>query len=478
MYKSKLILLLKTLNKKEIKKLGEFVNSPFYNKNKNIKALFAVLINFHPDYESKNIEIENIYKELFPGKEFNYYRISNVISDLLQLAKMYLTVQAAESDSIKSKILLLEEFNKRNLEVFSTQTDNEIKKDLESLAIKDENFYLDNYLLNRSKSIYYKISGSNLEFNMLQAEYDSFYEYTLVTILKLFTKMLYNKNHGKIEFNIKMFEEIWGYVKKTDLEGNTLYSIYKTIISLELEKDEKEYRKLLKLKDVYLSHLSDEDLYNIYIFMNSFISYRLNKFGDEKYYNDRFMVLKETIDHGFISPEFISFSDYTYFYIAACTVGEFEWAENFKDKFKTGIRPAEETDNSVNFCNAFINYRKKNFEKALDFFSKTNFKLYFLKVTVKSFTVRILYEMNLEEQALTALDAFRHYLKNEKLILEDQKRAHYDFLKYTAELFKIRNDHSGRDALDELNEKILSMDNSAYGVKNWLLKKAEELVKS
>ncbi|MBK7253427.1 MAG: hypothetical protein IPI04_05790 [Ignavibacteria bacterium] len=44
------------------------------------------------------------------------------------------------------------------------------------------------------------------------------------------------------------------------------------------------------------------------------------------------------------------------------------------------------------------------------------------------------------EQTFLSIDAFRHYLKSEKLIAEEQKFAHYEFMKYLSDLTKLKSD--------------------------------------
>jgi hypothetical protein len=122
-------------------------------------------------------------------------------------------------------------------------------------------------------------------------------------------------------------------------------------------------------------------------------------------------------------------------------------------------------------------YRLKDFEKALVLFSKTNFRLYLMKVMVKSYSVRIYYEQGHIEQALSAVDSFRHYLRSEKLMAEDQKAAQYEFLKYLSELAKFRIEGVNKNNDPDfglLKKNISMMSSNPLGAKNWLIEKAGE----
>ena len=54
-----------------------------------------------------------------------------------------------------------------------------------------------------------------------------------------------------------------------------------------------------------------------------------------------------------------------------------------------------------------MNYRKKNFDKALEFFAKTNFQWFILKMFVKTLTLRIYYEEKMYEQAIAFIDSYQ-----------------------------------------------------------------------
>src|SRR3972149_7227775 len=115
MEKSKLISLLKTFNKDEIKSFNDFVSSPFFNKEKVLIRLTGYLQNNHPDYNNSGIEKEKVYSFLYPGKNYSDGLMRNVISDLYRLAEEFLAVNNLRNNSIKENMLLLDELNNRKL---------------------------------------------------------------------------------------------------------------------------------------------------------------------------------------------------------------------------------------------------------------------------------------------------------------------------------------------------------------------------
>jgi hypothetical protein len=199
------------------------------------------------------------------------------------------------------------------------------------------------------------------------------------------------------------------------------------------------------------------------------------RLGDESYYKDRYLALKELDDRNFAPPDYLLFMNFISTYTSACMVGEFDWAEEYLKRRQNGIFPAGERDNALNYCRAFRAYKLKKYGNALDYFAKTNFKIFLMKVMVKSYTIRIYYEQNMHEQTFSAIDAFRHYLKSENLIAEEQKTAHYEFLKHLTELTKLKVNNNNNDVdLAILKKEIKNMSANPLGAKNWLIEKAEK----
>lgn len=477
MKNTKLAKLLSTFSKQEISKFGDFVKSPYFNKNKNVIRLAEVMLPYYPEFDSEQLEEHSIFSKTFGEGAFDYFKIKNIVSDLFALAVSFLKFSNVQKKDIDNEITLLSELHDRKLDNIYSQREKSVSARLNGFMVKDETYYYLRHQLGKINTSHYKFKRSGYSFNQIQNEFDTFLDYSLIGLLRLYSKMLHNKNHGNITFSMEMFENVWEYVKDKDFEGNPSCQIYKQTILLELTRDEAEYRKLLLLKQKYNSNIPDEDMYYILQFINSFSVYRL-KLGDESYYKDRFMSFREILERSFIPANNFLYPNFISTFSSACMAGEYDWAEDFMSKYQNGISPPEEKANSLNYCRAFIAFRKKEFDKALEYFSKTNFKLYLMKVMVKSYSVRIYYEKNMFEQAISAVDAFRHYLKTEKLIAEDQKTAQFEFLRCLTRLAELKLEGVSRKNAHDLavlKKEIMSMSANPLGAKNWLIEKAAEL---
>src|SRR5688572_27679534 len=114
MISTKTINLLKTFSGDEFREFGLFLDSPFHNKDKILTALYNILKNFHPCFDSSRLTKEKVFAKLYPGKKYNDARIRNLFSDLLKCAQDFLSVYSFKNDPFKMNLNLAEEFLMRD----------------------------------------------------------------------------------------------------------------------------------------------------------------------------------------------------------------------------------------------------------------------------------------------------------------------------------------------------------------------------
>ena len=71
MYKSKALQILRSLDRKELDRFKDFVNSPYCNSNTIVTQLLHFLLPFAPNFDHKDLEKKRAYKTLYPQKKYN-----------------------------------------------------------------------------------------------------------------------------------------------------------------------------------------------------------------------------------------------------------------------------------------------------------------------------------------------------------------------------------------------------------------------
>src|SRR5688572_19117476 len=96
---------------KEIKEFGEFIISPFFNKNENVIKLYTYIKKFYPEFNDKKLEKEYVYKKVFSKGEYNDGFMRTAMYNLGKLAEDFLAYTNFNKNELNRGINLLEELN-------------------------------------------------------------------------------------------------------------------------------------------------------------------------------------------------------------------------------------------------------------------------------------------------------------------------------------------------------------------------------
>lgn len=107
MRKTNLINILSNFTPNEMKEMGDFLTSPYFNKNKKVIELFSLLKDLYPDFNTPKSDKEIVYKKLYPGKEYNDGIMRLMIHSLNILCEDFISISKFQrSFYLKDRFLL------------------------------------------------------------------------------------------------------------------------------------------------------------------------------------------------------------------------------------------------------------------------------------------------------------------------------------------------------------------------------------
>lgn len=470
---------MKTLTPKEMKEFGEFVSSPFFNKNKNVIRLFEIIKKYYPELESEKLSKENVYGKLFPGEAYKDSSIRLLMFYLYEQVEKFLAYTKYTKNEVEYKINLLKEFNDRNLLKDFDKMYEEVKEQINSSEIRDEVFYGDNIDL---ADIYFsylaKVHSEKYDKYMTKENIETQFHYLtynyLISVLKSYAAVLNTQHLLKSEIKTELFENVLKNFDPTVFSAAPLVSIYYQVIMMILKPDEVDhYYKLKKLVLNNEAMLGTKTFGDLFVNLENYGTRRVRA-GDNSFLKENYDIYKlELVKGVYKSSGYMSTAFYRSIVSVGCRLKDFDWLIDFVEKYKPEIKP-ELRDSIYNYCKATIEMEIKNFEKSLEYLSKVRTDELYLKMDVRMLQCRIYYELNWDDSLNSLLDAFRRTLANNKLLPESRKILFANFLKY---LGKINNQKHKADELDlELIRKTIVAEDS-FMQKAWILEKIDELEK-
>ncbi len=492
MYNSRIIQLLKSFSKNEILQIDFFIKSTFLNKlhvigihkhssRDKILELFNILKQEHPDFLKDKINKGNIFKKLFPDEKYNDSKVRGIINDLYKLIKLFLSIIDLFENSLHPQLHLINQLEKRNLYSILDSNINEAIDLLNMQEIRNEDLYLQEYVLSHKRWIYslkdIYLGKSEKSFEFFENEKSSAEISLFMIILKQLSYYNHFKNHLNINIDFKFHEHIYHYLELNEsifLKNNILLIWFK-VLSIHYEDiiNENEVLELKILVNENRNKFSKEDYeyLNIELFNYCVRQYQRRNIGFKYILTQLFI---EGLQIGsFLHDGYIHERDYTSNASLALRLGEYKLSRDFIFKYKDNLI-SEHRESVFNFNYGMYLYRTKDFDKALKFFSRVDRSDFYYSSEIYNAQLKIYFEIKAFETAFNKIDSYKHFLHSNELIPPEYKIMNQNFLKYYIELLKIKSD-SSKYTSDFLYKVIDKTKNISY--KNWLLEKAGELMK-
>lgn len=478
-----LIKLLRTISSDEWKEYEKFVSSPFFNEGRNYLPLLKVLRKFHPDFDSDEFSRENVYKKLFPGKEYKDSVLNSMFSRLYSISEEFLIQMALRNNKymIREKLMISESSTRGISLKVNNLIDDNMKllkdktfgifdfKNLKELQFEILNFYVGN---NNREKMYDSIVDL-MKFSAYNYFFDLNFYFSILYSQKNFWKGEYEGSYiSRLNDNINI-EDLVDLIEKEDPEHfMPIKLFYLSYMATKFPENDMYY---FDLKSLFLKNAEKFDALFREIILNNLWRLGVMKMvmGKNDFKYEAFEIRKIIVDQNIfdLNTPYMKVSDFRSTLIDALNVGELEWAENFIINFVGKLHPDYREDVS-NYSNSRINYEKGNFNEALNFAGRVKINQITFKLDLKNLIAKIYYDTESTEPLFSLLNSYYQLISNSNSRNEDYLTRHKLFVKYLRNLASLKDLTDSKIELAVLRQNI-EKDNVSS--KSWLLKKIDNL---
>jgi len=488
MHNSKLINLLKTLNKHEFKKLEKFINSPYFIKERRCFPLYNILKKDYPGFSKEEVTPKKIYSALYPERIYGDKRSVSLLltlsSDLYKMCMQFLVQIELEKESSYTEHLLLDQLRRRKLNkefdrVFSAAVKRRAENKTGAIDLYN------NYKLYFIKGEYeksngnikkvldaYTVSGeSALVFGIITA-----YKYTEVREI---CENAYNIN-PPYSFVPDYFNSVNSahLVNKMKENNDPHYpAVYANYLVYNINKEPREIKHLYELKSLLENNLDDYGRTEKFILYSVLVSglIRLENLDHNiertKELFDVYNIMFRKGIYKYKDDETMEAATFRAVLSTAFELRKLDWAEEFINKTSTEL-PEKLKESMTNQAYANLYFLKGEFNKALGFVNRVNYDYPLHKIDTKTLTFRIYYELGDWEHAISLLDTTRQYVVNTKDLAKIFRERNLNFVKYASELIRRKTTGNYKDI--ELTLQKLKAEKTVE-LSGWLKRKFEEL---
>ena len=486
MGKNNLAGILRTFSKTELKEFRDFLNSPYFNKNKNTVKLFDYLkgrnIEFDPNPDAK----KKIYKRIYNNKKYNDSTYRVLIHNLTALSKEFMSIKLFRSNKLQCNQNLNLALYSRKIYSLLGKNLNYLLKELNNTKDRDDEYYYFLYSTLHLKNNlqytnrYHKNVNQPLDEGFLSQSMEALMQFFLVISLRYYRQLLFFRKGIKISLQYKFIEKVLEIVKELNITfpENLHYNLFLNE-ALLLSENKTEYYN--KIKDILFKNKNEIKRGNkcdSVSILFSFISSNIFR-GNYSYYKDAQEIYKFALDNNLLTRDEIDSNIEIFIYFFALRAAfynkDFNYAEyihkNTVNKLFPGYRKFAEM-----FAKSWIEFEKNNFSEAYRLLGKIkNPEHVHLKPYFKNHLLKCLIELGMYEAASFQIDSYRHILKKiRKYYAENSIIRHSNFLKCCTIFLKIK-DRKKASLLTEF-QYFLDTEMNVWD-RPWLLEKAAQLEK-
>ncbi|MEO6695441.1 MAG: hypothetical protein ABIY50_13350 [Ignavibacteria bacterium] len=481
MFKSALIETVKTFSKQEIKDFGAFVQSPFFNTNQSVIKLYEQVRKLYPDFDEKDLEKQILFKKAFGEIKYNDSFMRMTIFRFQELAKEFLVHRNLQNNNLLKETLLLDELNIRELNNLMLKSINDLDTKIEKQKVKEADTYFAKYKLeyfkNEAKALDTKmITYKDILDKNLMHEQKNLNIFFFLSSLKFFQYFLNQKNFVvKTEGYPEFMNNILEYLKHNNEYLNIpALKIYYYMVLMLVTNDDKYFFELEKLLYEDEDDISYFEKFNLIATLRNYAQRKYNE-GNKDFKTSLIGIVKFSINKNILSPspegKFISEMRFMNIVWTGVHTNELIWLEEFIKKFINRIDPDKRQYVSA-YNLAVLEFAKGNYSEALEKLGKSgSIKNVLYKAAIKQLTLMVYYELKWFIPAYDLLEAYRHFIKTNKLLPETYITRGNMFINYYNRLLNI-NDNVEKNTDFKLSKLISEIKLTSQ---DWLLKKAQEL---
>lgn len=475
MHKTSIISILKSLNKTELKEFDKFIISPYFNNQPSLSRFYEDIKKFYPEFTHKKLERELVFQRLYPGKQFSDDTIRRLSSDLKKVLDDFIYYKASETMPAEAGFLKVSEYIKRGLIKEAEKELEQIDKQLTKSPLIGHG-YIHNKLEHENLLIQMMLQKNRQDLAVKNFFNET--EYLVYNFILRLTYSVHNLRVNKLIFNSSENQFTEEFISSIDFERilrlasgpqgiNRAMRIYLLALQNNInETEEKYFFELKELLPAVINDFTPYERYSIYQIAEALCWRKMELIDRERYRRELFELNRQRMENGVYSPDGknMRLMLYRQALMTSLQVKEFDWAERFAAEYSSRL-PAGIKDSMQKFAEAHILFEKEEYERSLSLVSKIDFEIFTLKYDLRNLLMRIYIELNYMEEAISLIDSYKRFIKNNKNVSEYYKTLIHNFLKYCKLVLELR---LGKEKLDK-DEILRELDNeNTLNFKLWL----------
>jgi hypothetical protein len=466
MQKSVLLEIIRSLDKKEIRELNKWLQSPAHNQRQDVVKLFEFLVKNLPNGD-ESTEKTRAWKYVFPGKPFDDAYLRQVMYFLLKAIEDYLVFEEFSKDKVQYQLSLSRIYRERKLEKAYRQAFRIGKENLEDQPLRDNYYLFNRFLFEKDYSqLVIKNAAANLQETSDALEYWFISEKLHLALAMEAHRAVYKT----AAYNEGIFEKVLEYTQKNNLLHvpaiAAKYYAYMTMIhpGEAFYFDDFENIVLHSAPGTF----KRSEMLDLYRIALNYCTAKVNQ-GNLEYSRRALNFYKSGVETGILLENNV-ITRYTFGNAVAFAlkIGDFEWAEQFIQTFQHYLEE-KERNSIVNFNQSRVYFEKGDYKQAQQLLTQFDYDDMLFNPIAKTMLLKIYFETDEYDAFESLLESLRTYLQRKEAMDATRKASYKNMISLMKKLLQLNIfSKAQRDAFRELVAKT-----NPLAERDWFLRQLD-----
>jgi len=427
MQKSVLTEIVRSLEKKEIRELNKWLQSPAHNQRQDVIKLFDFLVKNLPNGDEA-AEKAKAWKAVFPSQPYDDAFMRQVMYFLLKAIEEYLVFGEMVRDEVQYQISLTRIYRKRKLEKAYKQAFRIGSEGLKNQPLRNTYYLLNKYFLEEVE--YERLIGvsQNASVN-LQEMSDAAEKWFIAEKIRIGCAMFaHHTVYQKAAYNEGLLNNMMEYSKSNELLEEPAIAAYYHVYMANKHFDQEEYFD--HLEEIIHHQMSKFDHSEVRTLYQAALNYCVGKVnrGRQDFVRRLFELYRNGLESKYLL-ENGQVSRYTFLNTvgSALKTSEFDWAEHFINEFQQFLEE-KHRQGAVNFSLSRLFFEKGDYNKAQQFLTQFEYDDMLQNIVAKTMLLKIYYERDDFDAFESLLESMRTYLQRKEALDPSRKTAYKNMI--------------------------------------------------
>lgn len=412
MEKSKLIVVFKTIENRDLRDLKKWVQSPMHNEHKDVSKLFEFLFTRYK-LNATTLKKERAWKYLYGAKVYDNLRLRHIMSFSLDVLEKFVSYKIAKNDSFEHEKKLVKAYREKKILKSAIQSLQKARKELNKHQPADEQYHYHQYELEVLKFDLEGTQNRTRATNIAEITKHASLFFMITTLRHAYAARSH-QSLKKADYRVPLLESVLKEVEENDYKLYPILMIYyHGYQTLNRPAEESHFQALNYYLEEQQNILGAKEQREILLMALNYAIKQINT-GSQFYMQEAFRLYKKGLEENLlIEQDEMSHFAYKNIVSLGIILKEYTWLDTFIPTYALKLK-GDSKNNYRDYSLARLTFARGDFDQTMQLLIQADYDDILLNIGAKVLLLKLYYQQEYWDALEALLESFRIFLNRKK----------------------------------------------------------------